>query len=106
MMTNPDELRRASRESADRLATLGMHLDGKETSQELAEMQEAVERFEEAVHSRGGDLMVDEGVPGSPVQPDDRHFALPRRRAGESVADYLERLSDATDGVLRHGSLD
>ena len=69
-------------------------------------MQEAVERFEEAVQSRGGDLMVDEGVPGKAVQPDDRHFALPRRRAGESVRHYLERLSIATDGVLRHRSLE
>ena len=105
-MTNPRDLIRASRESADRLTSLGIHLDGRESPAELAEMQEAVERFEEAVHSRGGDLMVDEGVPGKPVQPDDRHFALPRRSTGESVGHYLERLSIATDDARRHRRLE
>jgi hypothetical protein len=105
-MTNPNDLTRVSRESADRLTSLGMHIDGKETAAELAEMQEAVERFEEAVQSRGGDLMMDEGVPGKAVEPDDRHFALPRRKTGESVGHYLERLSTATDGVRRHRSLE
>ena len=105
-MTSRDDLKRASRESADRLTTLGMHLDGNESPAELAEMQEAVERFEEAVQSRGGDLMVDEGVPGKAVQPDDRHFALPRRRSGETVKHYLDRLSTATDGVQRHRTLE
>jgi hypothetical protein len=105
-VTNPQDLKRASRESADRLAALGIQLDGKESPAELAEMQEAVERFEEAVQSRGGDLMMDEGVPGKPVQPDDRHFALPRRKAGESVTHYLERLSTASAGVERHRSLE
>ena len=105
-MTNPNELARVSRESADRLAGLGIRLDGRESPDQLAAMQEAVERFEEAVQSRGGDLMMDEGVPGKAVEPDDRHFALPRRKAGESVGHYLERLSTATDGILRHRSLE
>jgi len=104
-MTNPDDLTRVSRASADRLTSLGIQLDGRESPSELAEMQEAVERFEEAVQSRGGDLFMDEGVPGKAVEPDDRHFALPRRSTGESVGHYLERLSTATDGVLHHRSL-
>ena len=105
-MTNPNDLTRASRESADRLESLGIHLDGRESPEELAELQEAVERFEEAVQSRGGDLMMDEGVPGKAIVPDDRHFALPRRKMGESVGHYLERLSTATDNVRRHRSLE
>jgi len=105
-MTNSDDMKRVSRESADRLATLGIHLSGRETGPELADMQEAVEQFEDAVRSRGGDLMVDEGVAGKPVEPDDRHFAMPRRRAGESVSGYLERLSTAIDRVRRHESLE
>lgn len=105
-MTDSDDMKRVSRQSAGRLATLGIFLDGAETPAELADMQEAVERFEEAVQSRGGDLMVDEGVPGSPVQPDDRHFALPRREAGEPVIDYLNRLSTAIDRVRQHRSLE
>lgn len=105
-MTNSDDLRRVSRQSANRLTALGLQLNGSETVLELADMQEAVERFEEAVRARGGDLMMDEGVPGKPVQPDDRHFAMPRRRAGEPVSGYLERLSTAIDQVRQHGSLE
>ena len=105
-MTSRDDLKRASRESVNRLITIGIHLDGRESPSELAEMQEAVERFEEAVQSRGGDLFVDEGVPGRAIQPDDRHFALPRRRSGESVQHYLDRLSTATDAVRRHPTLE
>jgi hypothetical protein len=105
-MADSEELKRASRETADRLSALGIHLNGRETTQELVEIQEAVERFEEAVLSRGGDLMVDEGVRGKPVQPDDPHFALPKRRPLEPVAEYLERLAVATDGVRHHRSLE
>ena len=105
-MTNSRDLARVSRESADRLSSLGIKLDGNETPTELADMQEAVERFEEIVHERGGDLMMDEGVPGKPIQPDDRHFALPRRRGGESVVHYLERLYTATEEVRHHRTLE
>ena len=40
---------------------------------------ESVERFELAVESRGGDLMVDEGPHGVTREPDDVHFVLPQR---------------------------
>ena len=105
-MAGPDDVRRVTRVTADRLTALGIHLDGNETTEELAGIQEAVERFEDAVQARGGDLMVDEGVPGKPVQPDDPHFALPRRRPFEAVAEYLERLARATEAVVQHPSLD
>jgi phosphoglycolate phosphatase-like HAD superfamily hydrolase len=105
-MAGPEDVRRVTRETADRLAALGIHLDGTETTAELAAVQEAVERFEDAVQARGGDLMLDEGVPGKPVQPDDPHFGLPRRRPFEPVADYLERLARATAAVIQHPSLD
>ena len=105
-MAGPDEVRRVTGVTADRLAALGIHLDGSETNEELAAMQEGVERFEDAVQARGGDLMVDEGVPGKPLQPDDPHFALPRRRPFEAVAEYVERLARATEAVIQHPSLD
>jgi hypothetical protein len=105
-MAGPDEVRRVTRVTADRLAALGIHLDGSETTEELAAMQEGVERFEDAVQARGGDLMVDEGVPGKPLQPDGPHFALPRRRPFEAVAEYVERLARATEAVIQHPSLD
>ena len=105
-MANDDEMKRVSEEVAARLEALGIALDGRERPEELAEIEEAVERFEEAVESRGGDLMVDEGDHGRATQPDDPHFALPVRRGGEPVADYLERLARATDVVLRHPAQD
>jgi len=106
MPTNDEEMRRVSREVAARLEALGIALDGRERPEELADIEDAVERFEEAVESRGGDLMVDEGSGARASEPDDPHFALPVRRAGETVATYLERLARATDVVLRHRTTD
>jgi hypothetical protein len=97
-----DELERVSEEVAGRLATLGIALTGRETPEEVTRLADAVERYEAAVESRGGDLMMDEPPPGSPPQPDDTHFALPSRNAHESVSSYLARLERVTDEVLRH----
>jgi hypothetical protein len=98
---NPD-VRRVSGEIASRLTELGIWLSGDEDPEDLVSLQEAVERFELAVESRGGDLMVDEGPAGQTTEPDDPHFALPRRDERESVDRYLDRLARATDDVLRH----
>lgn len=97
-----DDVRRVSRELADRLATLGIRLTGNERPQELLDIVEAVDRFEAAVESHGGDLMMDEGPGGRTTEPDDPHFALPVRGDHEPVAQYLERLARATDAVRRH----
>jgi hypothetical protein len=97
-----DELERVSEEVAGRLATLGIALTGRETPEEVTRLADAVERYEAAVESRGGDLMMDEPPPGSPPQPDDPHFARPSRNAHESVSSYLARLERVTDEVLRH----
>jgi len=96
------EVRRVSAQVAGRLAALGVWLGGRESSEELAAIEEAVERFEEAVRAHGGDLMVDEGPRGRTTAPDDSHFALPIRGQHETVASYLERLARATDTVRRH----
>jgi broad specificity phosphatase PhoE len=100
--TEGDDLERVSEEVAGRLATLGIELTGRETPDEVTRIADAVERYEAAVESRGGDLMMDEPPPGSPPQPDDPHFALPSRNTGESVTSYLARLERVTDEVLRH----
>ena len=80
-----NDVRRVTMEVSDRLGELGIWLSGDEQPEDLAQIQEAVERFELAVESRGGDLMVDEGPDGRTREPDDPHFALPRRHADESV---------------------
>jgi len=97
-----DEVRRVSGELAGRLAQLGIRVNGTERPEELLDIVEAVDRFEDAVQARGGDLMVDEGPRGRTMEPDHRHFALPVRREHEPVARYLERLARATDEVRRH----
>jgi hypothetical protein len=95
-----------SREVADRLEELGIWLSGDELPEDLAQIIEAVERFEVAVQTRGGDLMVDEGPDGRTIQPDEHDFALPQRTADESVDGYLERLERARSKVLRHPARD
>lgn len=99
------ELERAMERTREHLESLFIRLDGRETSEELAAIEEAVERFEVAVESAGGDLMVDEGPTRGDIQPDDPHFVLPARPAGESVAAYLERIAAATDRARHHRPL-
>jgi hypothetical protein len=96
------DVRRVSQEVADRLRALGITLTGRETAEELVELQDAVEQFEAVVEARGGDLMVDEGPAGGSREPDDPHFALPLRPTHETVPQYLVRLARATDEVRRH----
>jgi hypothetical protein len=97
-----EDIERVTREVSNRLTELGISLTGDEKPEELARLLEAVERFELAVESRGGDLMVDEGPDGRTIEPDDPHFALLQRHDDESVERYIERLGRATDDVLRH----
>ena len=96
------DIERVSQEIAGRLVAVGVRLVGDETPDQLVQLQEAVERFETVVQARGGDLMVDETPRGGSSEPDDPHFALPPRPDHETVAQYLARLSRATDDVRRH----
>lgn len=100
--TRNDDVQRVSAEITNRLEDLGIWLSGSEKPEQLARILEAVELFELAVESRGGDLMVDEGPGGQTNEPDDVHFALPQRRADESVDRYLERIERAREAVLQH----
>ena len=99
------ELERVMGQTRSRLEALNVRLDGRETSEELATLLEAVELFEEAVEAKGGDLMVDESPRGKPAEPDDPHFVLPKRRPEESVEDYLDRVAIATHRVRDHHTI-
>ena len=91
------ERRRAEEEISSRLRDRGVRLTGRETGDELVNLLDAVERFEAAVEIGGGDLMMDEPVVSeSPIAPDDAAFVLPRRNDGESVAEFIGRVSFAT----------
>ena len=94
--TNSSALSRAAELLAGRLSSLGITLDGSETPEALEQLVEAIERFEDAVEARGGDLMVDEPPRGQKGRPDDARFRLPLRHADESAKAYVERLSQAS----------
>jgi hypothetical protein len=100
-----EELQRVMLETADRLRQRGVSLTGRESSDELVSLLDAVEEFELAVERRGGDLMMDEPPEGKTPQPDDVHFALPRRGPRESASDYLVRIQERTDMIRRHPPL-
>ena len=101
--TRSADLRRASEEVIGRLESLGITLNGDESPEALILVLEEVERFEEAVEAAGGDLMLDENPPGTHPQPDDPRFALPIRRADETIRAYRERLARATDDLVADG---
>ena len=101
-----EEIQRVTQETADRLRQRGVSLTGKESSDELVSLLDAVEEFELVVERRGGDLMMDEPPEGETPQPDDVHFALPRRREPESVSDYLVRIQERTSMIRRHPPLE
>lgn len=94
-----EERAAAAAEVGDRLRRRGIAVTGAERPGDLADLLSAVERFEAAVEAHGGDLMMDDL---RSVQPDDRHFVVPRRTHGESVRDYIIRIDEATDGLHRH----
>lgn len=100
-----EELHRVMLETADRLRQRGVTLTGGESGDELVSLLDAVEEYELAVERRGGDLMMDEPPEGETPQPDDVHFALPRRRERESASDYLVRIQERTDLIRRHRPL-
>jgi hypothetical protein len=95
------DFKNAIRETSARISARGVHLNGNETHAEIVELDEALEEFERAVESAGGDLMVDEPPRGTRGEPDDPRFLLPQRVATMSVAAYLTRLAQAIDAMRR-----
>lgn len=94
--SSEEDRRRIGEEIAGRLRRNGVQLSGTETSEELADLEEAVEQFERMVERGGGDLMVDEPVTGnSPIAPDEPDFVLPTRKPSETVSAYIKRIQEA-----------
>jgi hypothetical protein len=88
---------------AARLQGVGIRLTGMESSDDIADLLDAVDRFEQAVESRGGDLMVDEAPAGQVAEPDDPEFLLPARRHGEAVDSYIRRIIETAGRIRHHG---
>ena len=76
----------------------GVRVSGDEPAEELAQLVEAVERFELAVSAVGGDRMTN--APDS-NDPDDRRLVLPERADGEGAGAYAARVSDEAARILQ-----
>ena len=81
----------------------GVHVSGDEPAEELAQLVEAVERFELAVSAVGGDRMTN--APDS-TDPDDRRLVLPERNDGEGAGAYAERVSVEAGRILEKAPAD
>lgn len=103
--SSDEERRRIAEEISLRLRKNGVQLTGTESTEELADLEEAVEKFERMVERGGGDLMVDEPVTGgSPIAPDEAEFVLPERMRSESVPAYIKRIHEAASRAGHKGS--
>jgi hypothetical protein len=92
-----DEERHARQETEYRLREREIEVRPDDGDEDVADLLDAVERFEAAVEARGGDLFVNR-IGSS--QPEDPAFVPPTRDPGESAADYRRRI-DAAAGMLR-----
>lgn len=92
-----EERRSVSSSVAATLRVRGVDLTGDESSEQLVEMLDAVERFEAAVSEAGGDRMIND--PDS-SNPQEEAFVLPRRSADESPYDYAERVQRAARRIV------
>ncbi len=81
-------------ELAGRIRQKGVLLNGRETSSQLDDLMTAIDRFDAAVVSRGGDLFVN--TPFSD-QPESVDFVVPRRAPGEDAEAYAARINAAAE---------
>lgn len=97
---NPNRLeeeRHARVEAEYRLRGRGITVAPEDGDEEVADLLDAVERFETAVEAKGGDLFVDRIGSSEPENP---AFVPPERAPGESAPDYRRRI-EAAAGHLR-----
>lgn len=89
---------RATEEVVSRLRGRGIDVSERESTEDLVDLLDAVEAFEQTVQNRGGDLMVDEPVRSkAPTQPDDVAFVLPTKNPNEAIGAYTLRVMNARD---------
>ena len=93
----PEQEQRARQEAEDRLRERGIEIISADSDEDVADLLDAIERFETEVEAKGGDLFVDRIGSSEPAHPD---LVPPERRPGESAADYRDRI-DLALGNLR-----
>lgn len=87
---------RVAAEVASRLTLDGVELTGDESSDELADLRSATDRFQAAVSSLGGDRMVDDPHSSKPYTA---RFVIPARYADESARRYADRITRAAESL-------
>ena len=93
-----EEERHARQEAEYRLSERGLRVEPTDADEEVADLLEAIERFEAAVEAKGGDLFVNR-IGSS--EPEDPGFVPPERGPGESATDYCRRIEAAADALRR-----
>jgi hypothetical protein len=93
-----EEERHARQEAEYRLSERGIRVERGDGDEEVADLLDAIERFEAAVEAKGGDLFVNRIGSSEPENP---AFVPPERREGERAADYRLRIETATDALRR-----
>jgi hypothetical protein len=93
-----EEQRRAREEAEARLRARGIEVLKADDDEAVADLLDAIERFENAVESRGGDLFVNRIGSSEPESPE---FVPPVREDGEPAVEYRERINRAASR-LRH----
>ncbi len=88
----------AALELTGRIRQKGVLLTGRETSAQLDDLATAIERFEAAVVSRGGDLFINTPTSDPPENPD---FVIPQRVSGEDAEAYAARINEAAGRLER-----
>jgi hypothetical protein len=93
-----EDLSHAADMAYAQLRQRGVQVTGDEPAEELAQLVEAVERFELAVSAVGGDRMTN--APDS-TDPDDRRLVIPERKDGEAAGVYAGRVSVEAEHILQ-----
>ena len=93
-----EEQRNARQEAEDRLRDRGIPIFPSDSDDSIADLLDAIERFESTVEALGGDLHINR-IGSS--EPQDPAFVLPERRADESAYDYRASVMAAAS-ALRH----
>jgi hypothetical protein len=93
-----DDRAHAAEMAYAQLRQRAVNVTGDEPAEELAQLVEAVERFELAVSAVGGDRMTN-SIDSN--DPDDRRLVLPERGDGEGAGAYAQRVSVEAARILQ-----
>lgn len=88
------ERQRASRVAIGQLEQRDIHVHDDADPEVVAQLLEAVERFEGVVASLGGDSMVNTLDSTDPARP---RFVIPQQRGDEGLRSYAGRIREAAD---------